>query len=292
MTGCVYCDMRARDPKTAASVMRNGFPYCSERCADLDTKVITECPSCHVYCFRDGACTSAVCESHNPGLMTCGECGLLYEMETAGNLVWDGKLKSCSCGADDWRTGDWFQTARGKMFWVLDPRAEDVDFRDISHSLSLICRFGGHCKFHYSVAQHSVLVSRIVKSNDPKIQLFGLLHDAAEAYVGDVISPIKRSLDTNFKEIEKKVLNVILAALTPKVLWPADPREIAKLVKAADMKALATEKRDVVVEGVGRWRATEQITPDVVEILPTSHIEAQAQFEHRFGELLSQVMRP
>src|SRR5690242_11754504 len=88
------------------------------------------------------------------------------------------------------RRGDWMQTYTGRRFWPLDPRVDDIDIGDIAHHLSLVCRFAGACREFYSVAQHCVGVSYVC---DPKDALWGLLHDAAEAYVGDMVRPLKRS---------------------------------------------------------------------------------------------------
>ena len=88
------------------------------------------------------------------------------------------------------RKGDWIQTFTGRAFYVLDPRPEDVDIEDIAHALSMQCRFAGHCREFYSVAQHSVTASWLVPPEDA---LWGLLHDAAEAYVVDLPRPIKRA---------------------------------------------------------------------------------------------------
>ena len=81
------------------------------------------------------------------------------------------------------RKGDWMQTHSGIQFWPLDPRPEDILIEDIAHALSNQCRFAGHCCFHYSVAQHSVLVSENVPAQDA---MWGLLHDAGEAYLVDL----------------------------------------------------------------------------------------------------------
>src|SRR5690606_19551202 len=75
----------------------------------------------------------------------------------------------------------------------FDPRPGDVDLEVFAHALSLQCRFGGHCKVFYSVAQHCVLTARIL--HDSYWRHEALMHDAAEAYIGDVVRPLKMHLD-------------------------------------------------------------------------------------------------
>lgn len=103
------------------------------------------------------------------------------------------------------RYGDWLQTYTGKAFWPMDPRADEVDIVDIAHALSQLCRYGGHSRRFYSVAEHSVLVSQIVP---PEAALQALLHDATEAYLIDVPRPIKRHLG-NYEQIETALALVI-----------------------------------------------------------------------------------
>lgn len=79
-------------------------------------------------------------------------------------------------------------TRTGKKFRPFNPRIEDIDIEDIAHALSNICRFNGHVNQFYSVAEHSILVSVLCPD---ELKLKGLLHDAAEAYLGDVPSPLK-----------------------------------------------------------------------------------------------------
>jgi len=76
----------------------------------------------------------------------------------------------------------------GKKFWPLDPRPEDVDIIDIAHALSNQCRFTGHVKDFYSVAEHSLAVSFACPR---ELALVGLLHDADEAYLVDLAAPVK-----------------------------------------------------------------------------------------------------
>lgn len=94
----------------------------------------------------------------------------------------------------------WLTTYGGRKVDLLEPRPDDIDLLDIAHALSMICRYGGHCPRFYSVAEHSVLVSHIVPR---RLALFGLLHDAHEAYLGDVITPLKNLLPP-YRDIAQK----------------------------------------------------------------------------------------
>src|SRR5579872_2947230 len=85
----------------------------------------------------------------------------------------------------------WIQTASGLEFPLFEPRLDAINIEDIAHGLSMICRFTGQCARFYSVAEHSVHVSHLVPREDAA---WGLLHDAAEAYLGDVASPLKKHL--------------------------------------------------------------------------------------------------
>lgn len=105
--------------------------------------------------------------------------------------------------------GPWIQTFTGKQFFPLDPRPEDVCVEDIARSLAMKCRYGGHTRFFYSVAEHSFWVSQ----NAPIEQrLRALLHDAHEAYspFGDVPRPLKASIP-QVAEIEERLDEAIAA---------------------------------------------------------------------------------
>jgi 5'-deoxynucleotidase YfbR-like HD superfamily hydrolase len=100
---------------------------------------------------------------------------------------------------------DWIQTYTGKRFYLLEPTEDMIDIKDIAHALSMNCRFAGHVRDFYSVAEHSVNVSLICNKEN---KLAGLLHDASEAYIADIASPFKPFL-TNYKELEDGVMKVI-----------------------------------------------------------------------------------
>jgi hypothetical protein len=174
------------------------------------------------------------------------------------------------------------------MFHVLDPRAKDIEIEDIAHALANKCRFTGHCKVFYSVAEHSYrLVDLLCEQGqrEPRILLQGLLHDAAEAYVTDVAKPLKECLQmagNPFSQVENRVLAVILDrynCLEPVCL-------LHEQVHTADKLMVCTEFRDLM-RGPGR----EQYTRDAVgpEIWPWQgpHV-AEAAFLRRFRALYTE----
>lgn len=173
------------------------------------------------------------------------------------------------------RTDDnWIQTFTGRQFWPLDPSADDIDIVDIAHSLSMKCRFNGHSKVFYSVAQHSRIVSFLCPTRDA---LWGLLHDAAEAYLPDVARPIKGSL-VGFREIEDNILWCVAKRFG--LSWP-----MPESIHAADLRALATEQRDVMGDPPWPWKSTADVIPHRYEIWPQAPHVASQDFLHRFAFL-------
>lgn len=140
----------------------------------------------------------------------------------------------------DSRQGDWIQTYTGKSFWPLDPRPEDVCIEDIAHSHSCMARFLGHARLFYSVAQHSCAVSEIV---EPRFALLGLMHDAAEAYVGDWPRPLKAlPMAAEFKRIERRIQDCISERFN--LVWTDEARTA---VHHADMVMLSTEAHALMI---------------------------------------------
>jgi hypothetical protein len=126
-------------------------------------------------------------------------------------------------------------TFTGRRFWPLDARPGEVSILDIAHALSNQGRFTGHTTEFYSVAQHSVLVSEVVA---PQYALWGLLHDATEAYLIDLASPVKMQIP-EYKVIEARLMEVIAAAFSLPLPMPDE-------VHLADRILLMTEKRDLL----------------------------------------------
>ncbi|MFH2008786.1 MAG: phosphohydrolase [bacterium] len=167
----------------------------------------------------------------------------------------------------------WIQTYVGRQFWPLEPRPADVDIRDIAHSLSLQCRFNGHCREFYSVAEHSVRVAEILPA---ELALWGLLHDAAEAYLGDLTRPLKQQAPW-FNEAEDRVLRMIAEHFS--LPWP-----MPDAVRKADDILLVTEARDLMVAPPEPWGLDAQ--PLDAPIVPRPPAEAEALFLQRYEQLL------
>lgn len=169
---------------------------------------------------------------------------------------------------------NWFQTSTGRIFPLPDFKPSDFAIEDIAHALSLTCRFNGHCLTFYSVAQHSEIVSRLVPA---EFAMWGLLHDASEAFLSDVVAPFKDMLP-QYKELEKRVMRAITIRFGLPEQQPACVRE-------ADLIALATEKRDLLVPEAKPWESLEGVEPRASKIEPWSWAIAEQRFLKRFKEL-------
>lgn len=162
------------------------------------------------------------------------------------------------------RHGDWLQTYSGRQFWPMDPRADEVHIEDIAHALSLQCRYAGHCIQFYSVAEHSCHVALwLLRNYGPMTAMYGLLHDASEAYLVDVPRPVKPYL-AGYKDAETKVQDAVhvrfgLGVGMPKAVKEADDRIIAdELVNLRPMEWHARYDDPLGVK-IGCWK------PDAAE---------------------------
>lgn len=175
---------------------------------------------------------------------------------------------------DDSQRGNWMQTYTGEKFYPLDPRPEEVNEQDIAHALSLICRYGGHSLAFYSVAEHCVLLSLAVPS---EFALWALLHDAAEAYVGDMVRPLKRMLP-HYSVIEDGVLAAILRRFDVEV------GPIPDEVKEADNRIILTERAAVMQHTEEQW-AESGLEPLPVAISCWDPGYAERRYLQRLEEL-------
>lgn len=174
---------------------------------------------------------------------------------------------------DEDRKGGWTNTFTGIRFWPIDPRPEEVVIEDIAHGLSLMNRYNGQTPRPYSVAQHSVLVS---EECNPEDAFWGLMHDASEAYIADIVAPAK-SFMPEYQKIERRLMDVIC-----RKFW-MNPEQPAS-VSVADKRVLATEIRDIFLDNRERfWKVPALPVDKKIKIL--SWQQAEQKFLARFRKL-------
>jgi len=172
----------------------------------------------------------------------------------------------------DERVGDWTQTYSGRAFWPLDPRPEDVCIEDIAHQLAMVCRFGGAVRTFYSVAEHCVRVSLACDAADAR---WGLLHDASEAYAGDMVRPLKL-LMPDYKAAETRIQRAVCTRFGLSAHEPDS-------VKRADSQLLFTEARDLMAHPPNKWKQRADPLPERID--PWTWQKAETRFLARFAEL-------
>jgi len=187
----------------------------------------------------------------------------------------------------------WIQTYTGKRFRPLSPDIDDICIEDIAQSLSKLCRFNGHCSGFYSVADHCCNVALLLDNQglNRKLQLWGLMHDASEAYFGDIVSPLKRQLWAStgtagqmltIQSIENQILKTIAG-------WIDLPFPIPYRVKQADLTLLSTEKRYLMLHTLD-WGMVDLPTPlhdpPIRSISPETSL---SRFMASFNNLTGQV---
>lgn len=160
---------------------------------------------------------------------------------------------------DDDLQNAWILTYTGERFSCLDPAPESVNVGDIAHALSMICRFGGHTRVFYSVAEHSLNVMHALPNGSPpELRLCALMHDAAEAYLGDMVTPLKRCMP-RYRQAEDAVWKAIASRFgLPSKLPPA--------VELADQQMLLAERDLLMHPDHGAWPGDGRITPGAVYV--------------------------
>lgn len=164
--------------------------------------------------------------------------------------------------------------ASGSYFNFLEPEKSKFKLLDIASALSKICRFTGHTRQFYSVAQHSVMCSYLV-GREHRLQ--ALLHDAAEAFMGDVATPLKRLLP-DYKAIEKKAEAAVFARF-------GLPAELHKCVKDADLQMLRAEVKALMPRECLSWDMLVCVPDCGMKIIPMTPAVAEREFLSRYEEI-------
>lgn len=176
--------------------------------------------------------------------------------------------------------GPFIQTLSGRRVNPLDPSPEDIDPGDIANALANLCRFGGHSRGFYSVAQHSVIVCDLLEAQGATADelMAALLHDAAEAYLGDLPHPIKHrsELGASFRAAEKRLEAVIVERF--------GLPEASARIKPLDRALLATERR-IFSTISWEWPELDGVEPLDLAIEPWLPDRARAAFSRRYDGL-------
>lgn len=188
---------------------------------------------------------------------------------------------------DAQKTAGWVNTFSGKRVVPLKPEHSSIVISDVAHSLSQICRWNGHTTRHFSVAQHSLGVERIIaRKLIPTARfsrLYALLHDAPEYVLCDVARPVKSSL-IGYKTIEDNLMTNMIER------WNIPyNREIADCVKVADDLMLVYERKHLINANLSPW-GFDHVNVDFMEgqfddIMNMSMPRAKTEFISKFVEL-------
>ena len=165
----------------------------------------------------------------------------------------------------------YISTYLGNRFYPFSGKIKDIHIEDIAHGLAYQCRFNGQTCAFYSVAQHSLLVANMLPGH---LKLAGLLHDASEAYVGDMVKPLKIFMP-QYERFERQVAETINQFFG---LEHID--HVA--IKRADIVMLATEKRDLMPNSTEPWKMIEGYPRLKETISPMQPEEAKAKFLEAF----------
>ena len=185
----------------------------------------------------------------------------------------------------------WQRMLSGRRLDILNPSPLDIEIEDIAHGLARVSRWNGQTrgKHSFSVAQHSILVERLVRMNAPKLDqkwyLAALLHDAPEYVIGDMITPFKHALDGMYREIEAGLDRAVHIRFG---LPPQIPDAVKRTIKRADRMAAWLEATQLA--GFSQQEAIKIFikpagTPANIRLKPQSPDDAAASFLRRFSIL-------
>ncbi len=185
----------------------------------------------------------------------------------------------------------WQRMLSGRRLDIINPSPMDIEIVDIAHGLARVSRWNGQTKgkYPFSVAQHSLLVEKLVQSISPNLdqkwQLASLLHDAPEYVIGDMITPLKGVLGDRYKDIESQLDTAIhLRFGLPAVL----PDYVRKTIKRADRMAAwleATQLAGFTEQDANKIFPKPRGTPATMRLRARAPADAATKFLHRFAIL-------
>lgn len=157
---------------------------------------------------------------------------------------------------------DCMNTYTGLVFEPMYMTADNIRAEDIAHALSLLCRGGGHIRHFYSVGQHSMNCASeaLARGWSSRVGLACLLHDASEAYISDIIRPVKKHL-TNYLEIESMIMEAVLTHFGLGTLTEEERRQVRQIDDEMLMYELHGLMPEIHIQSLPRM----QLEPDLSE---------------------------
>jgi 5'-nucleotidase len=177
------------------------------------------------------------------------------------------------------KAGPYIQTVSGRRIDPFAPDPDQIDLDDIAQALSNQCRFGGHCRVFYSVAQHSCLAADLIAADVAAVadRLWALLHDAPEAYLVDLPHPLKHR--SPLGDVYREAESLLQAAICRRFRLPLEP---PRSLKAIDRALLATERK-TLAQVAWHWPELEGAQPLDIEIEPWLPQRAAEEFRGRYA---------
>lgn len=142
----------------------------------------------------------------------------------------------------------WMETYSGKQFFFMDPHPSTIDEVDIAHAIGKLCRYGGHTRKFYSVAEHCCRLAQYVAKlhpNDTQLAFEALMHDSTEGYLVDMPRPIKQQLP-DYKVIEEKLARAIALRFGLRHPFP-------RLIHELDSRILVDERKQAMSKSKNNW---------------------------------------
>ena len=177
--------------------------------------------------------------------------------------------------------GNTIRLRSGRYFNLADPKPNQFTLQDISGALSKICRFGGQIDRFYSVAEHSCLCASVAvgDGHSSEVARACLLHDAAEAFIGDCVKPLKIMLP-DYSRIESAVEDAIAQHFG--IVWDA---ETCRIVREIDHSMLIHERRKLLSRDKVKWAGEDQVRDFTFDLACLDSFEAE-NFFNRMAKAL------
>jgi hypothetical protein len=175
----------------------------------------------------------------------------------------------------------WIQTLHGHVVELHNPDLTEVSIDEVAVALSRINRFSGHTLLPYNVAHHSVIVAKHLEPHGKAMAYAGLMHDAHEAFIGDITSPVKRLCGDAFRELDERMIRAVCQR------WRVSYELVtSEAVKLSDMRTLATEKRDIMSKCEKDWGLSYEPWNDGYQIKPLESSAAASRFLQYYTRLM------